>query len=287
MSDEERRRRRRKNIGQQSERDWERDAERRADVDRQIEEEGGLLEIGGDNTTAAEEASFLNSRTLWISLIGLVVLIGVVLAISALLFGYFTSTREPGVVQQEVAPPGPRVLPDPAAPLDVLRATEQANLNSYGWVDRDAGVVRIPIERAMEIIAGQGLPVAEGSAGRSGPGQADESGFGQATVVPDDPAALAEAGAQVYQQLGCGGCHTEESTSTAPTLIGLYGEEEQLADGSTVTVDEAYLQDSILNPQAQIVEGYQPIMPSYAGRITDQQLAALIAYLQSLGEDGS
>ena len=67
-------------------------------------------------------------------------------------------------------------------------------------------------------------------------------------------------------------------------LAGLFGEQVELADGQTVVADENYIRESILNPSAKVVKGYQPIMPSYQGRLTDEEVFALVTYIQSLGD---
>jgi cytochrome c oxidase subunit II len=92
----------------------------------------------------------------------------------------------------------------------------------------------------------------------------------------------AEAGAQLFQQLGCNSCHRPDALARAPQLEGLFGQTVQLQGGATVTADENYLRQSILDPEAQVVEGFEPIMPSYAGQVDEVQLLNLIAYIQSL-----
>ncbi|MBV8741657.1 MAG: hypothetical protein JOZ12_07710, partial [Sinobacteraceae bacterium] len=69
----------------------------------------------------------------------------------------------------------------------------------------------------------------------------------------------------------------------APTLVGLYGTTVPLADGSFALVDEHYVRDSILDPGAQIAAGFDNLMPSYAGRLSEEQLLELIEYVKSLG----
>jgi cytochrome c oxidase subunit II len=93
---------------------------------------------------------------------------------------------------------------------------------------------------------------------------------------------LAHHGETLFRSLGCSGCHTPGSSVHAPDLHGVYGHLVQLADGRTVTADEAYLRDSILLPNKDIVAGYSPIMPSFSGVATEDQLVELLAYLKSL-----
>lgn len=98
---------------------------------------------------------------------------------------------------------------------------------------------------------------------------------------------MAVAGSRLFSSLGCQGCHANNGGGVGPSLVGLYGAEEKLADGSTVTADENYLRESILNPSAKIVAGYANVMPSYDGRVTEDQLNQLLAYMKSLAETGN
>ena len=90
-------------------------------------------------------------------------------------------------------------------------------------------------------------------------------------------------GAQLFRQLGCSGCHAGSRVVRAPSLEGLYGSVVPLEGGKTTVADDQYLRDSILLPNSQIVAGYEPVMPSYQGRVSEDELLALIAYLKSLG----
>jgi mono/diheme cytochrome c family protein len=101
--------------------------------------------------------------------------------------------------------------------------------------------------------------------------------------APDDPEAA--AGQQLANENGCLGCHTVDgSAGVGPTWQGLFGHEVPLADGSTVTADEAYIHESIVNPGAQVVEGFAPAMPSFEGRLSDDQINQIIAYIKTLTE---
>lgn len=89
-------------------------------------------------------------------------------------------------------------------------------------------------------------------------------------------------GRALAQAKACLGCHSVDGNASAgPTWKGLFGKTETLADGSRVKVDEAYLQGSIREPQAQVVKGFAPIMPKT--ELSDDELAALVAYIHSLG----
>ena len=93
---------------------------------------------------------------------------------------------------------------------------------------------------------------------------------------------LAQQGRGLFRHFGCSGCHGAGSTVHAPDLDGLYGSLVHLQDGSTVVADERYIRDSILLPNSQVVAGFAPIMPSFAGQIGEDDLMKLIAYIQSL-----
>jgi cytochrome c oxidase subunit 2 len=93
---------------------------------------------------------------------------------------------------------------------------------------------------------------------------------------------LARQGEALFRKYGCSGCHGANSAVHAPSLAGLYGSVVQLGGGATAVADERYIRDSILLPRSQIVAGYAPIMPSFAGQIGEDDLVALVAYIQSL-----
>jgi cytochrome c oxidase subunit 2 len=90
---------------------------------------------------------------------------------------------------------------------------------------------------------------------------------------------MVQAGAKLYDQLSCITCH---GTGKAPPLLGIYNKPVKLTNGSTVVADDAYLRESVLYPSAKIVAGYPPIMPTYKGQVTEEQLLQLIAYIRSL-----
>jgi cytochrome c oxidase subunit II len=88
------------------------------------------------------------------------------------------------------------------------------------------------------------------------------------------------AGARLFAQYGCITCHGQQGS----TLAGIYGHEQVMQDGERVTVDDNYLRESIISPRAKIVAGFQPIMPSYEGQLTEEQIFDLLAYIKSLRE---
>lgn len=92
-----------------------------------------------------------------------------------------------------------------------------------------------------------------------------------------------EWGGQLFQTKACITCHSIDGTAnTGPTMKGIFTRREQMKDGSAVTVDENYLRESILEPQAKIVQGYAPVMPTYQGVLKNEEIDALIAYLKTL-----
>ncbi len=90
-------------------------------------------------------------------------------------------------------------------------------------------------------------------------------------------------GAALFQQYGCVTCHHSEPGALGPSLAGLYGSLVRLKGGQAIVADEAYLRESILHPQAKVVDGYMPVMPAFEGRIDEEGLLQLIDYIKSLG----
>lgn len=95
----------------------------------------------------------------------------------------------------------------------------------------------------------------------------------------DAPAAV---GAALFTRYGCAGCHRADQTGRGPSLVGVFGKPVPLEGGGTVTADENYIRESILDPTAKIVAGYPPIMPSFKGQLDENQLMDLLAYIKGL-----
>lgn len=92
-----------------------------------------------------------------------------------------------------------------------------------------------------------------------------------------------EQGRDLFEnKLGCASCHAGGPQQRGAKLEGIYGKDVKLVGGHTVTVNDEYIRNSILNPSSQIVEGYQPIMPTFKGQVTEEQLVSLVAYIKSL-----
>jgi cytochrome c oxidase subunit 2 len=100
---------------------------------------------------------------------------------------------------------------------------------------------------------------------------------------------LAQAGEKLYQKLGCVACHQPQAggSQRGPKLEGLFGQPVKLSGGRTVVADENYIRESIVDPRAKLVDGYEPVMPSYEGQITAEELTELLAYVKSLAQTGA
>ena len=93
---------------------------------------------------------------------------------------------------------------------------------------------------------------------------------------------MVQAGERKFQEFACHTCHKAAGDGRGPSLVGTTGKEVKLANGSQVLIDSEYLRESILNSQAKIREGYQPIMPLFQGQISEESLLQIIAYIKSL-----
>src|SRR6202042_1264937 len=91
-------------------------------------------------------------------------------------------------------------------------------------------------------------------------------------------ASLAQNGERLFTSLGCASCHSGEASARGPNLAQVYGSRLQLADGSTVTANDAFLREAILNPSTRVTAGYAPIMPTYQGQVSEEGLIDLVEY---------
>jgi cytochrome c oxidase subunit 2 len=93
-------------------------------------------------------------------------------------------------------------------------------------------------------------------------------------------------GKQVYEKTGCNACHSDDgSPRVGVSFAGLWGQRVTLVDGSTHTVDEQFIKESLENPSATRQPGYRPVMPSFKGYLRPEEMSAVAAYIESLGHD--
>jgi len=93
---------------------------------------------------------------------------------------------------------------------------------------------------------------------------------------------LAQNGERLYASMGCNACHNGSAAARGPNLAGVYGSKLTLTNGSEVLVNEAYLRDAILNPSQHVTQGFNPIMPTYQGQISEDGLIDLVEYIKTL-----
>ena len=159
--------------------------------------------------------------------------------------------------------------------LEQLAKMESHNLTNYSWVDRQAGLVRIPIERAIQILQTTGLPDLREKV-------VPVPQTTTVTQVTPTPQKIAATGEKLFLQYGCNNCHLPDDQSRAPSLNGLFGRNVHLESSETLLADESYIRESILNPQTQVVKGFSPIMPPYQSRLSKKEVLQIVAYIKSL-----
>lgn len=111
---------------------------------------------------------------------------------------------------------------------------------------------------------------------------ADFQGWLSGGVTEGSPA---QQGEKLFADLACNTCHRDDSQARGPQLKGAFGHTIRFQDGTTGVMDENYIRESILNPQAKIVAGFQPLMPTFQGMVTEEQILQLIAYIRSLANE--
>jgi cytochrome c oxidase subunit 2 len=94
-------------------------------------------------------------------------------------------------------------------------------------------------------------------------------------------------GDELFVAKACNTCHRSDSSARAPVLDGLFGRSVALVDGRTIPVDESYVRESILSPAAKVVQGYQPIMPTFKDQISEEEIVQLIKYIKDLKPAGA
>ena len=97
-----------------------------------------------------------------------------------------------------------------------------------------------------------------------------------------------EQGKDLFEnKLGCASCHSGGPAQRGAKIEGIFNTQVKLVGGESVTADDNYIRNSILNPASQVVEGYQPIMPTFKGQVTEEQLNSLVIYIKSLSPNAS
>jgi cytochrome c oxidase subunit 2 len=104
----------------------------------------------------------------------------------------------------------------------------------------------------------------------------------QAWLAGTTEGPLSARGERLFVDLACNTCHRSDGTGRGPSLEAKFGTEERLSTGAVVRVDESYLRESILNPQLKLVAGYQPLMPTFQGLVSEESVMALVEYVKSL-----
>ena len=94
---------------------------------------------------------------------------------------------------------------------------------------------------------------------------------------------MASQGEKLFQKFACNTCHTNDATGRGPVLANLYGSTVMLSDNTSIKADDNYIRESILNPEAKIVRGFAPVMPTFQGQVNEDDLLKLLAYVKSIG----
>jgi cytochrome c oxidase subunit II len=113
----------------------------------------------------------------------------------------------------------------------------------------------------------------------------EQARFSQWLARQDVSGTMAAEGGRLFRQFGCSGCHGIGSKVRAPAMSGLYGKRVPLGDGTIEIADERYIRDSIIRPRTKIAAGYDAVMPSYEGKISEDELIQITAYIKSLADD--
>lgn len=112
---------------------------------------------------------------------------------------------------------------------------------------------------------------------------AEEASAVGAKATAHRKAASPEKGKELYTSFGCIGCHSfDGSMRVGPSFLNMYGRTEKLTDGSQVKVDEDYIRESLMSPNAKVVAGYVPTMPSFSGKVEQDDLDNLVAWFKTL-----
>ena len=155
------------------------------------------------------------------------------------------------------------------------QADFQAWLNESPTVAGQAGTLGPPSAAGL---TGVQTPNTQGGGVSQGPGQlaAGTSGL--------TPGSMVQTGAVLFNRAGCISCHNMDGTGIGPSLVGVYNSQVQLQSGQVVRADEDYIRESVVLPYAKIVAGYQPVMPSFTGQFSEEELMSVVAFVKSLSD---
>jgi len=169
-----------------------------------------------------------------------------------------------------------------ATPTSAMPASYISPPSEYSWADKNSGVARIPVDRAMKIVAEKGLPwgaVPDEPEPVVKPSDAPVAVAAAGTPALDP--AIVQLGQALFTMYRCSGCHV--AGSTYPQLNGRYGTKVALEGGGQADFDDAYIRESLLEPKAKTPAGFKDrIMPAYKDRITDDEMKQIIIYIRSL-----
>ncbi len=161
-------------------------------------------------------------------------------------------------------------------PIDAMGGTweglaDDPAITSYAKLEGEADKYQIPVAEAMAAAAKNPSLLAPSSAG---------------PVIPVAEMTPVQRGAAVFEDKACGVCHSVDGSEgggkLGPSLLGKWGTQEKLADGSSVLVDAAYIAESIREPQAKVVANYPPVMVIDQNAVSDEDIELLTVYIQSL-----
>lgn len=171
-------------------------------------------------------------------------------------------------------------LLDPAsglsgAKIQEVRQKARASLDEHAVVSAEAGLYQVPVRDAMGRLARDPTLL--------GPLAIVEQPGGGDGAVAGAPTGAGGKGLELFNAKGCMACHSlDGSKRVGPSFKGLFGKDEPLADGTTAKVDDAYLKESILDPNARIVQGFPPAMPPFRGQLSDEELTALVEFVKAV-----
>jgi len=142
-------------------------------------------------------------------------------------------------------------------------------------------IVMTPMEYEQWLSGGAAAPAPAAAASPTASSPTAKPGSDTA-AKPLDATMVAAGGKLFTSEFNCVSCHKHDGTGQGPSLRGVFGHKVVLEGGASVTADEGYIRESILQPNAKIVKGYKPVMPTYQGQLEETDITQLLAYIESL-----